>query len=149
MTPLTDSSSPGVVNSMSRYARRFSSVDSSPIESKRFSIVPELSSAARIPLLPATRAFAVSYSSLLAPIALSFHQASDLFGRMVGGDAPNGARAGPHHDRLRLDALAADSHAAQEDAAGDAGRRDEDIVARNQIVGRQHAVEVVARVQQR
>src|SRR5690348_13632963 len=66
MTPLMNSSTPGVVKSMSRYARRVSSVDSRPIESKRFLIVPVLSSAARIPLPSATSAFAVSCSSLLA-----------------------------------------------------------------------------------
>ncbi len=49
MTPETHSPRPGVVNSSSRYARRLSSVDSTPIESKRFLIVPELSSAARMP----------------------------------------------------------------------------------------------------
>src|SRR5215207_4412385 len=54
---------PGVVKSMSRYARRFDSVDSTSIESKRFLIVPSLSSAARIPFPGATRALAVSSSS--------------------------------------------------------------------------------------
>src|SRR5215210_5831471 len=58
-----NSSAPGVVNSRSRYARRFSSVDLTPIESKRFLIVPELSSAARIPFPSATSAFAISCSS--------------------------------------------------------------------------------------
>ena len=55
-----NSSAPGVVNRRSRYARRISSVDSTPIAAKRFAIVPELSSAARIPLPSATRAKAVS-----------------------------------------------------------------------------------------
>src|SRR5918995_5822471 len=145
MTPLTNSSSPGVVKSMSRYARRFSSVDSSLIVSNRFSIVPELSSAARIPLSSATSAFAISCRPLAA-IAFSFHQLSDLLGRVVGGDSPHGAGAGAHHDRLGLDAGAADADAAQEDAARDAGRGDEDILARDQIVGREHAVDVVAGV---
>src|SRR6266446_9035958 len=63
MTPLMYSSTPGVVNRRSRYARRFSSVDSSPIESNRFLIVPVLSSAARIPFPSATSALAVSCSS--------------------------------------------------------------------------------------
>ena len=35
-----NSSAPGVVKRRSRYARRFSSVDSTPIVSKRFLIVP-------------------------------------------------------------------------------------------------------------
>src|ERR687884_1221304 len=52
---------------MSRYARRLSSVDSIPIESKRFLMVPSLSSAARIPLPGATSARAISLSSLIRP----------------------------------------------------------------------------------
>src|SRR5215210_34979 len=120
MTPLTQSSRPGVVKSMSRYPRRFCSVESRPIESKRFAIVPELSSAARMPLLSATRARAVSCSSL-APIALSFHQASDFLGRVVGGDPADRAGAGSHHDRLRLHAGAGHADAAEADAARDAG----------------------------
>ena len=50
------SSAPGVVKRRLRYARRFSSVDSTPIVSKRFLIVPVLSSAARIPFPSATSA---------------------------------------------------------------------------------------------
>src|SRR5215468_5111306 len=65
MTPLTKSSAPSVVNSRSRYARRFSSVDSTPIESKRFLIVPLDSSAARIPLPEATSACAISSSDVV------------------------------------------------------------------------------------
>jgi len=43
-------------------SRRFSGVDSTPIASKRFLIVPELSSAARMPLPPVTIALAISAS---------------------------------------------------------------------------------------
>src|SRR5438876_6814878 len=64
MTPLMYSSAPGVVKSRLRYARRFSSVDSTPIVSKRFLIVPVLSSAARIPFPSATSAAAISCSSV-------------------------------------------------------------------------------------
>src|SRR3979409_2095154 len=53
-------SAPLVVKSISRYARRRSSVDSNPIASKRFLIVPLLSSAARMPLPGATSASATS-----------------------------------------------------------------------------------------
>src|SRR5215210_2814766 len=127
---------------MSRYARRLSAVDSSAIESNRFSIVPELSSAARIPLLSATSAFAVSCSSLAA-MAVSFHQSSDLLGRVVGGDPADGPGAGAHHDRLGLDAAAADADAAEKRAARDAGGSDEDVVPRDQVVGREDAVDVV------
>src|ERR671937_405986 len=66
MTPLMNSSAPSVVKSMSRYARRFSSVDSTPIESNRFLIVPADSSAARIPFPKATSALAVSFRSFPA-----------------------------------------------------------------------------------
>src|SRR5207245_930119 len=61
---------PLVVNSISRYARRRSSVDSHPIESKRFLIVPLLSSAARMPLPGATSARAISFNA--ASIGLPF-----------------------------------------------------------------------------
>jgi hypothetical protein len=60
ITALMNSSTPGVVNRISRYALRISSVDSSMIESNRFWIVVSLSSAARMPLPGATSAFAVS-----------------------------------------------------------------------------------------
>ena len=49
-----NSSKPGVVKSRFRYAARFSSVDSTPIASNRFVIVPVDSSAARMPLSSAT-----------------------------------------------------------------------------------------------
>src|SRR6266446_7835785 len=71
MTPLMNSSTPGVVKSMSRYALRVSSVDSTPIESRRFLIVPVLSSAARIPLPSATSARAVFSSSSIADLLLA------------------------------------------------------------------------------
>src|SRR6187551_3883181 len=148
MTPLTYSSRPAVEKSMSRYARRLSSVDSRSIESKRFLIVPELSSAARIPLLSATRALAVSCSSLVA-IAVSFHQLSYLLGRVVGGDPADGPGARAHHDRLGLDAGAGDADAPQEDPARDPGRGDEDVIAGDEIVRRQHALEVDAGIDQR
>src|SRR5690349_1799139 len=66
ITPLMYSSTPSVANSSSRYARRLSSVDSMSIESKRFLIVPSLSSAARIPLPSATSARAVFSKSAIA-----------------------------------------------------------------------------------
>src|SRR5262249_47023868 len=60
ITPLMWSPAPAVVNSISRYARRRSSVLSQPIVSKRFLMVPLDSSAARIPLPGATIARATS-----------------------------------------------------------------------------------------
>src|SRR2546421_421084 len=71
MTPLMYSSAPGVVKRRLRYARRFSSVDSTPIVSKRFLMVPVLSSAARIPFPSATSAAAVSWSSAFVVGAIS------------------------------------------------------------------------------
>jgi hypothetical protein len=63
-----------VVKRRSRYARRLSSVDSISIESKRFLIVPSLSSAARMPLPGATSARAVSARPFSAMVS-SFPQA--------------------------------------------------------------------------
>src|SRR5207248_625079 len=72
MTPLMYSSTPAVVKRRSRYARRFASVDSTRIESKRFAIVPSDSSAARIPFPSATSAFAVwCRSFMLSSVALT------------------------------------------------------------------------------
>src|SRR6266540_2874132 len=70
MTPLMNSSAPSVVKRSSRYARRFSSVDSTPIESKRFLIVPSLSSAARIPFPSATSCRAVVSRSVASIVAM-------------------------------------------------------------------------------
>src|SRR4029079_12968068 len=53
------------VKSISRYARRRSSVDSQLIVSNRFLIVPLLSSAARMPLPGATIARAMSLSAVI------------------------------------------------------------------------------------
>src|SRR3954469_17805227 len=64
MTPLMYCPNPFVVNSMSRYARRFSSTLSTLMLLKRRSIVPVLSSAARMPLHEATMAFAIAARSL-------------------------------------------------------------------------------------
>jgi hypothetical protein len=76
ITPPTYSSKPGVVKRRFRYARRFSSVDSTPIESKRFLIVPVDSSAASTPLWSATIDCAIAFSSSAAisgllPFAIS------------------------------------------------------------------------------
>jgi hypothetical protein len=96
ITPEMNSSAPAVVNSRSRYARRFSSVDSTPIESNRFLIVPSLSSAARIPLPGATRARAVSSSSgeVLRLSALVRSGAQDVY------DPPSRGRAAAAAPRL-------------------------------------------------
>src|ERR1700728_2777539 len=63
ITPLMNSPAPGAVNSISRYARRVSSVDSSLMLLKRLRMVLVLSSAAKSPRCFATMAFAVAASS--------------------------------------------------------------------------------------
>ena len=60
MTPLMCCPRPFAVNSMSRYARRFSSVLSTLMLAKRLSIVPVDSSAASKPFPPATMARATA-----------------------------------------------------------------------------------------
>jgi hypothetical protein len=57
ITPLIASASPGVVKRVSRYARRFGSVFGMPSSLKRLSMVGKLSSAARMPLPGARRAW--------------------------------------------------------------------------------------------
>jgi hypothetical protein len=66
MTPDRNCSTPGVVKSRPRYARRFSSVHSVLIVLKRVSQVPADSSAARMPLPLATIAAAVLDSSAVS-----------------------------------------------------------------------------------
>src|SRR3954462_1498599 len=143
MTPLMYSSAPGVVNSMSRYACRFASVDSRPIVSKRFLIVPPLSSAARIPLPSATSALAVCRSSLLMgepPLGRSsvlpscdLPQPLEPVPRL---DAPDGSGQRAHRDRIRHSLVADVPDAAQQIAGRDAGGGDEHVLARHEIVGR-------------
>ncbi len=66
-----NSPAPFVVNKISRYIRRFSSFEGTLMLFNRFSIVPELSSAARIPLPGATSFLAtVSKSSVFMLLLL-------------------------------------------------------------------------------
>ncbi len=66
ITPERNCSTPAVLKSRFRYARRFSSVHSTLTDLKRFSQVPLDSSAARMPLPFATMADAVLESSSLS-----------------------------------------------------------------------------------
>ena len=68
ITPLINSPAPFVVNRTSRYARLFSSVEGTLMLFRRFSIVPELSSAASIPFPGATsfRAIDSKFSVFMA-----------------------------------------------------------------------------------
>src|SRR6266496_863451 len=68
ITPLMNRPALSVVNSSSRYARRFSSVEATSMDASRLVIVPVLSSAARMPFPGATSAWAMT-SSWLWPIA--------------------------------------------------------------------------------
>jgi hypothetical protein len=65
MAPLMNSAAPGVVNSISRYARRLCSVDGIPSGSNRLVKVATLSSAARMPLPSATSVAAMLSRSWL------------------------------------------------------------------------------------
>src|SRR5204863_7739634 len=102
MTPLMLPSAPAVVNRISRYARRRSSVDSTPIESKRFLIVPLLSSAARIPLPGATSARAISLSDVISVLRLLPFDRARRLRRDVVRDA---VHARPFVADARRDAL--------------------------------------------
>src|SRR6266566_3176572 len=76
ITPLINSPTPAVVNKISRYQRRFSSVETTPMLFNRFSIVGELSSAARIPL-PAATSFLAIDSKFLFFMGLSPYCAAE------------------------------------------------------------------------
>src|SRR5690606_4137494 len=69
---------------------------------------------------------------------------AQLLQAVEGVDHPDGAALGAHHDRLGVRAAAAVSHTAQEVAVGDSGCGEEDVVPANQVVGVQHAIQVVA-----
>src|SRR5215475_9601204 len=76
ITPLMNSPAPLVVNKISRYIRRFSSVEGTLMLLRRFSIVPELSSAARIPLPGATSFLATDSKLSVFMILLLFVEKS-------------------------------------------------------------------------
>src|SRR3954465_4030560 len=64
-------------------------------------------------------------------------------------DVAHRARARAHRQRLREHAARPGADAGQQLAAGHAGGGEEDVLARHEIIGRQHAVEVVAGIQGR
>ena len=77
----------------------------------------------------------VHQTSILSPASLSFGWKAAI------------RRTVPERERIRSTRSRprrAGTYAAQERAAGDAGRRDEDVVPRNQIVGVKHVLEVEA-----
>src|SRR5436309_9871667 len=74
---------PGVRKRSSRYERRFSSLFSTPIASKRRLMVLVLSSAARIPLPGATSVFATAARSAIDPKNSEAAGASEEAGRAL------------------------------------------------------------------
>src|SRR5260370_25261721 len=98
MTPLMNEAIPGVVKNISRYARRLSPVDSMVCAAKRLVIVGTVSSAARMPLPPATRARAVRLTSFdtMTRLHKSWRQARVLGSRHEGTDSrpPRRRRSG-------------------------------------------------------
>src|SRR5690606_12421257 len=70
-------------------------------------------------------------------------EAVDLVHAVDGLDQAHGARLRAHHQRLRVDVLGVVAHALQEVTVGDAGGREEAVVAGDEVVGGEHLVEVV------
>ncbi len=68
---------------------------------------------------------------------------------MTGVHAAHGAGAGAHHQRLGGGTVAAVANALEDVAVGDAGGGEEDVLAGAEVVGGEHAVEVVAGVDRR
>jgi hypothetical protein len=60
-----------------------------------------------------------------------------------GFNGTNGARSRTHDHRLRRRPEVVKAHAAQKVTVGDGGRREEAVIARDEVVGREHAREVV------
>ena len=67
----------------------------------------------------------------------------ELADAVLAVDHADGARAGAHHDRLAGRALGEETNALDQGAVGDPGGGEEDVVALDQIVGGQDAIEVV------
>src|SRR4051794_16039411 len=65
---------------------------------------------------------------------------------MLALDVANGAGARPHDQRVRRCRAAAVADTLEQLAVGDPGRDEEDVVAADQLVGGEYAVEVVAGV---
>src|SRR5918998_3377390 len=135
ITPLTCSAMPSAVNSSSRNERRASSLGSTPAAWSRLSIVPVLSSAARIPFPGATIAAAIASISL----TLIAHSSRPGHAPAAVDDPPD--RAAADHDRLDEQRSADAPRRAHQRPAGDPARAEE-RVARSEIVELQHAVEL-------
>ena len=94
MTPLMRPARPSPVTSSSRYARRCSSVGSTPTPSRRRDMVPGLSSAARMPRPPVTSAAAVVRRSWVVGLAGLMAVVVDKGASLVGGTRGRERRPG-------------------------------------------------------
>src|SRR5687768_5760624 len=101
MAPLINSAARGVVNSISRYARRLCSVDGIPKGSNRLVRVATLSSAARMPLPSATSIAAMLCRSwlILRVLLMYSPSTSPLSCAPVGGNALYQRERRGRHDR--------------------------------------------------
>src|SRR3989338_9398633 len=131
MTPLMYCSRPAAVNSVCRYARRFSSVHSTFTLSKRFLHVTALSSAARMPFPPATIAFAVAFSiSWSIDIFCSLVTVNrSLSINMACTDISDRTGIRGHHDGMCVRILCTDRDPFYKGARHDAGGGKADVVA--------------------
>src|SRR5919198_66730 len=77
---------------------------------------------------------------------LAAGEARQLLEVVVSLDPTDRARAGAHDDRIGDRAVLREADAVEEGAVRHARGRDEDVVAADEVVGRQHALGVVARV---
>src|SRR5690606_17764465 len=69
---------------------------------------------------------------------------AQLLQPVVGVDDPDGAALGAHHDGLGVGAAGAVAYPSQQVTGGDPGGYEEAVVPLDQLVGGQHAVQVVA-----
>src|SRR3989344_1104777 len=131
MTPEMYSPNPGVVKSISRYARRLSSVEGTAILVNRFSIVPVLSSAARIPFPGATICFAISASD----IGVILHE-------MFGLDKANRARIRGHHHGVRHYLVCGEEHSVGKRARNDAGCGEANVISLRKVARLENGREI-------
>src|SRR5512140_2192978 len=79
---------------------------------------------------------------------LAAGEALELVERVRRLDPADGAGPRTHHDRVGYRAVRQIADAAQQGSGRNAGRGHENVLSGNEVVGRQHTVEVVAGVDQ-
>src|SRR3989344_2801161 len=124
MTPLMYCSSQSAVSSVSRYARRFSSVQGTPTDSNRFWHVLELSSAARMPFPVATICFAVFFKSSISILKLL---------HMLRINKSHRTRMRGHNDRMRHDVVGGKEHPVGQRSCYHTCRGEADVVALGEV----------------